>query len=805
MTLLAAGTSLLDPVVANLPATILVIVFAVLLAAAVAAAVATIMSRRRKKGSDEIVLYLEEMRSGKVARRLEVDPRSPLAPIAESASRLGQELALRFTKAESASEGFYALQEAARGYAVIATDADGDLRALSPGAAQMFGWEEDAVVGRNASLLFDASAWKDLLPKLARKSLRERGIETRALMAREDGGRFHARLVIRMLGGHGGEPPGFLMVVQDVTEQVRVETELRASESRSRGMLEGWPGGAALVEQGKLLYANRAMREMLDLAEAEVAGFPLRRRIATSHVLVVQDALSRLEQPGRTEPVEVSIVLSGSPGAAGREVRFTGVPYAHEGKTSVLVSLRDETTERRLFRTLAADEARLDAVLDAWSDAVLLLEDDVSGSRVRLVNRAFVELFDLAPGGLSGISESELSARLRGAGPLGAAAVASLAALTSGPATETVETVDGTFAVRALPIEGRQGAARLRMLLARDVSSEKAVETAAAGEVARWRQRHESALESYETLRAMHDELETRRRDAESLAAELRTLDGMKSDLLANVSHELQTPLVSIRGYTEMILKGRLGPINEEQKKGLALSLKNIDRLISMIDNLLAFARTDRESTALRLTSFPLSSLIDEAQALLAPRIDEKRIRVTRTLDDPAVSIRADRDKILQVFLNLIGNAVKFNRADGTIDIEVRAGKPGFALVQIKDSGVGIAKEDLEKVFDRFYRADDQAAAQAEGSGIGLAIVRNILRLHGCVIQARSEEGAGAVFAFTLPLAGERDQAEDAAPRSAPPAPVPPGDAPAAPETSAPPSKPAPPTARGRLRIIRRA
>jgi PAS domain S-box-containing protein len=810
---IAAGTiaAFGEPIGSNLPLAVVAVVAAIVVVAVLAASLAVAVSRRRRKDADDIVLHLEDLRSGKPRTRLEVDPRSPFASIAESANRLGQDLGLRWQKAEAANEGFFALQEAARGYAVIATDADGDLRALSPGAGSMFGWDEDAVVGRNASLLFDEGAWRDLLPKLARKSLRERGVETRALMARKDGTRFHARLLVRVLRGHRDEPSGFLLVVHDVSEQVRVETELRAAESRSRGMLEDLPGGVALVERGLIVYANPAMRSLLGLAEVEAAGFALLTRIATSHVLVVRDALARLEAGGAGETAEAIVALAPTASAVGREVRFVGAAHVHEGRPAVLVTFRDETVERRMARTLAAEEARLDGVLDAWDDAVLLVEDDASGSRVRLANRAFLAMFSLAPAQLSGVTEAELTRLLRERGPEGIAAAGCLAASLSGPAHEELAFAERDFALWATPFESTGGSAHMRMLRVRDVTWDKAALRAHADQTAEWRRRHETAVASYAKLTAMHDALEAQRAEAEKLNAELRTLDGMKSDLLANVSHELQTPLVSIRGYTEMILKGRLGAINDEQKKGLTLSLRNIDRLIAMIDNLLAFARTDRESAVLKLSSFPLSPLVDESLALMAPRIEEKSLHVTRELDDPGMSIRADRDKILQVFLNLLGNAVKFNGESGSIHIEARRGKPGFVVVQIRDSGIGIAKGDLEKVFDRFYQAEPEGSGKKEGSGIGLAIVRNILRLHGCVIHAVSEPGEGTTLSFTLPLAGEHagtppvvpqrepDPAPPREPHAPKAAPAPPDEPPAVVERA----KPKAPE-RPRLRIIRR-
>ncbi len=763
------------------PATIVLVVSVVLLTASLTAAIVVALSRRRQKDAQEIVSLLEQMRSGRVRTRLDLDARSPFASIAESANRLGQDLGVKWSRAENANEAFDALQDAARGYAVIATDVDGDLRGFSTGAGQLFGWDEDAVIGRNASLLFDPASWKELLPKLARRSLRERGVETRAVMTRHDGTGFDARLVVRVLRGHGDESAGFLLVVQDVSREVKLEAEARAAESLSRGILEEFPAGVVLVSGGRIVYANPASRALLDIPESAVPGFALRERIATSHVLYVQDALAKLEAGAKGAGLDEVVAIRDAAGRAAREVRFAGRAHAFEGRPAVLIALRDETAQRRLVLTLAAEEARLNAVLDSWDDAVVLIEDDASGARVRLANRAFVSLFSLTRAEVAGTTEAELMRALHERGAEGAAVAACLAASSRGEAQDTVATGALCLSMRAAPLASTPGALRSRMLVVRDVTAVEEAKRAQGEEVEQWRQRHETVVASYASLVALHEELSHRRQEAEMLNVELRTLDGMKSDLLANVSHELQTPLVSVRGYTEMILKQRLGPINDEQKKGLTLSLKNIDRLIAMIDNLLAFARVDRDSGELKLSVFSVASVVDEALAVLKEKIDAKELRVTRSVEESALTVRADRDKILQVFLNLLGNAVKFSRERGSIEVVAARGKPGFVLVQVCDTGVGIPKEDLERVFDRFYQAGDGTKRPKEGTGIGLAIVRNILQIHGCVVNATSELGQGTVVSFTLPLPEERTEAQSA---------------PALPAT---PASPAP-----RLRIIRR-
>jgi len=141
--------------------------------------------------------------------------------------------------------------------------------------------------------------------------------------------------------------------------------------------------------------------------------------------------------------------------------------------------------------------------------------------------------------------------------------------------------------------------------------------------------------------------------------------------------------------------------------------------------------------------------LIEEALALLRARIEERGLMAAWELERPDVVVRADRDKILQVFLNLISNAIKFNRNGGRIDVVAGRGEPGYLEVQVRDTGSGISDEELERIFDRFYRAAEPAGQR--GSGIGLAIVRNILHLHGCTIRAESRRGEGSTFRFTLP------------------------------------------------------
>ncbi len=265
----------------------------------------------------------------------------------------------------------------------------------------------------------------------------------------------------------------------------------------------------------------------------------------------------------------------------------------------------------------------------------------------------------------------------------------------------------------------------------------------------------------HEELRLANEGLERRMTQMQRLNDDLRVLSGMKTDLLANVSHELQTPLVSIKGFTEMILKGQLGGVTPEQEQGLQLALRNVNRLIAMIENLMAFARSQGPETTPRLAVFPLAEAVEEAAATVRDAASQRGIGLRIELPPGGLSVRADRDGVAQVLLNLIGNAVKYNRQGGSVTVRATRGRRGNARVEVRDTGIGIPRADLERVFDRSFRASN-APGDVAGTGIGLALVRDILRRHGCVIRAESEEGKGSVFSFTLPL--ETPQGDDGPP-----------------------------------------
>lgn len=245
---------------------------------------------------------------------------------------------------------------------------------------------------------------------------------------------------------------------------------------------------------------------------------------------------------------------------------------------------------------------------------------------------------------------------------------------------------------------------------------------------------------------------------------ELRNLDIAKSQFLANVSHELRTPLTAIVTYGEVLRDGLLGELNPRQHEAVASVIGSSRQLLAMIEEILTYARTGARAIELDLSAFPIAGVIDTAYEMSASLIHKKDISFRIHVDPGLPLIRADRDKVLHVLTNLIGNAIEFTPTPGGL-VHVAAARsehdPAWIRVTVRDNGIGIDPENHEMIFREFSQVDSSRARQYHGTGLGLAIARNFITLHGGRIGVKSDVGKGSLFWFTLPSA-EVDSEEGA-------------------------------------------
>jgi signal transduction histidine kinase len=231
---------------------------------------------------------------------------------------------------------------------------------------------------------------------------------------------------------------------------------------------------------------------------------------------------------------------------------------------------------------------------------------------------------------------------------------------------------------------------------------------------------------------------------------ELEIASQHKSEFLANMSHELRTPLNAIIGFSEVLGERLFGDLNEKQEEYLKDIHASGQHLLSLINDILDLSKIEAGRMELELTDFHLSTALDNALTLVRERAGRRGIALHMTTDERLEYVRADERKIKQVLLNLLSNAIKFTPEGGRI--EVRA-KPvdGSVAVSVTDTGVGIAPEDQEAIFEDF-RQVGTADKKVEGTGLGLALSRKFVQLHGGRIWVESREGVGSTFTFTIPI-----------------------------------------------------
>jgi signal transduction histidine kinase len=218
------------------------------------------------------------------------------------------------------------------------------------------------------------------------------------------------------------------------------------------------------------------------------------------------------------------------------------------------------------------------------------------------------------------------------------------------------------------------------------------------------------------------------------------------------MSHELRTPLNAVIGFSEVLIQRMLGDLTDKQEEYLKDIYASGQHLLSLINDILDLSKIEAGRMELALADFDLPGAIENVLILMRERAGRRGITVTRAVDERLGSVHADERKVKQVLLNLLSNALKFTPEGGRI--EVRAGlRDGMVEIAVTDTGIGIAPEDHEAVFEEF-RQVGTASRSVEGTGLGLALSRKFVELHGGRIWVESAIGSGATFTFTLPLGG---------------------------------------------------
>jgi signal transduction histidine kinase len=258
--------------------------------------------------------------------------------------------------------------------------------------------------------------------------------------------------------------------------------------------------------------------------------------------------------------------------------------------------------------------------------------------------------------------------------------------------------------------------------------------------------------EKREQLEQLNQQLNETNRELNEANAKLRELAEMKEEFLALTTHDLRSPLTVISGVISFFTSGRLGKLSPEQQNMVAMMERNAQSLIELVNDLLDASKLESGSLRLDIASIDLRALIDESRETMEPLAREKGITLEDHIAPGLPLVEADRPKLRRVIVNLLSNAVKFTGKGGTVQLKAEP-LDGRVRISISDTGVGIAPEDVERLFDKYEQARSRATRGEKGTGLGLYITKQLVELHGGEIKVTSELGRGSTFSFTLPVA----------------------------------------------------
>ena len=268
--------------------------------------------------------------------------------------------------------------------------------------------------------------------------------------------------------------------------------------------------------------------------------------------------------------------------------------------------------------------------------------------------------------------------------------------------------------------------------------------------------RHRAEAQANE-YREVSDLLHTANEQLEERAQALRDATEAKSRFLATMSHELRTPLNAVLGYSGLLRDGVYGPMTEAQERAILNIVRRAKDLQLLIDDVLDLSKIEAGRMELRYEEFDLNTILTEVAETIAPLASEKKLQVKTTVASGVTSVRLDRTKYKQILTNLASNAVKFTPVGGTVEIAVEPADPQHFVTRVRDTGIGIAPSNLERIFESFRQVEDGTTRRYGGTGLGLAIARRLTELMNGTIRAESKLGKGATFVVTLPVASEQE------------------------------------------------
>jgi PAS domain S-box-containing protein len=543
-------------------------------------------------------------------------------------------------------------------------------------------------------------------------------------MIRGDGEIIDVDISLSVVPDSGAGCAGSIAVIQDITQRKRMEHALRKSEKRFRQVVENarewiWEIDA----EGTYTYASPIVEKILGYKVEEVVGKKHlydffhpddaeQLKARSVEIFQRKDVFSEFQARSlRRDGSVVWLLRSGVPilDESGRLLGYHGADA-------------DITERMRIHEILDRKQKNLEAIFDAAPLGMLLVDEGLR------VVRANDTIRQMSGKGYPDLIHQDACQALACAGSR---------QLESSEEVNLCEGCSLRDMIRASFASGqcRRGA-EIRPLLSGEESARPWL-SMSVEPVTIDGDKH--------VLVALNDV--TGRKRAEE---ELKETMEMKAQFISTVSHELRTPLTSMREAVIIVLDGVAGKLNKDQKHFLDIAKRNIDRLARLIDDVLDFQKLNAGRMKFAMQENSVAAAIEEAYATMRPHARKNGVDLTVDLETGLPAVVFDSDRIIQVVTNLISNAIKFTPEGGRVTVSARRRDEGLAM-KIRDTGLGIPKEDLPKIFDRFYRVH-RPGREITGTGLGLSIAARIVAGHGGRIEVESEPDRGTTFTVILPL-----------------------------------------------------
>ncbi|MFA6439055.1 MAG: PAS domain S-box protein [Bacteriovoracaceae bacterium] len=518
--------------------------------------------------------------------------------------------------------------------------------------------------------------------------------------------------------------------------------DVRDSEIRYRRLFETSQNGILILdaESGAITDANPFLREMLGYASEELIG---KRLWEIGAFVDVKDSKAAFEELQLKEYIRYEDLPLKTKEGQSREVEFVSNVYLVNGKKVIQCNIRDISERREIEKGLektrkelevtkiSEDAAReyAESIINTVRESLIALDQDL---RVVTASRSFYDVFKVKPEETVGQLIYDLGNKQWNIPKLREL----LETILPQKATFDNYEVEHDFATigrRIMLLNARQiqrvlGKKRIILLAIEDITERKEIENG----------------------------LEKAHEDLKELAAELNRTAKVKSEFLSNMSHELRTPLNSINGFSEVLFDETFGPLNEKQKKYVNNVLTSGKHLLLLINQILDMAKVEAGKMKLVLSTLPMKTLLNEISLLLADMVSKKKLHMDLEISEDLPNIEADELKVKEILYNLLSNAVKFTREGGRIGMWAKKADSEIEIV-VWDTGVGIAPENMEKIFEGFFRVDTPYSRVTEGTGLGLPLSKKLVELHGGKLSVESAGlYKGISVRFTLPIVSRK-------------------------------------------------